>query len=376
MRIASFNVESLFDRAKALNTESWAEGRPVLEAYAEADTLLNEPVYAPEIRTRLVALLIDLGLKKEDQPRGGFALLRQNRGHLVKRTKVGNDTKLEIVADGREDWIGWIELTKEPTDELATEHTAMVMRDVNADVLGVVEADNRTALQLFSELLLKKVNGKPYEHVMLIDGNDDRGIDVGILTGKGYDILSVTSHIDDTLSGKRIFSRDCPVYTIKTKKGNRLVVLVNHLKSKGYGPPKVSSDLREKQARKVASIYRELVNAGETNIVVLGDFNDFPGSPPLEPLLANTNLKDISRHPSFTSDGLEGTFGRGNPKEKFDYLLLSPVIFAKVTGGAVFRKGVWGENKNPPKKWQIYPTITKAVHAASDHAAVYADIDI
>jgi hypothetical protein len=76
------------------------------------------------------------------------------------------------------------------------------------------------------------------------------------------------------------------------------------------------------------------------------------------------------------SDGLDGTFGRGNPKEKFDYLLLSPTIFAKVTGGAVFRKGVWGENTNPPKKWQIYPTITKAVHAASDHAAVYADIDI
>jgi hypothetical protein len=64
-------------------------------------------------------------------------LLRQNRGHLVKRTKVGSETKLEIVANGREDWIGWIELTKEPTDELATEHTAMVMRDINADVLGV-----------------------------------------------------------------------------------------------------------------------------------------------------------------------------------------------------------------------------------------------
>ena len=56
------------------------------------------------------------------------------------------------------------------------------MRDVKADVLGVVEADNRIALQLFSELPLKKVNGKPYEHVMLIDGNDDRGIDVGLLT--------------------------------------------------------------------------------------------------------------------------------------------------------------------------------------------------
>ncbi len=376
MRIASFNVESLFDRAKALSLPTWADGRKILEAYAKTNALLNEPVYTPAIKTELVDLLLALGLKKEDQPKGGFALLRQNRGHLLKRTKVGGDTKLQIVADGRADWIGWVELAKEPTDELATEHTAMVMRDVDADVLGVVEADNRTALELFSELLLKKVGGKPYQHVMLIDGNDDRGIDVGILTREGYDILSITSHVDDTLHGKRIFSRDCPVYVIQTKKGNELVVLVNHLKSKGYGPPRVSSALRETQARRVASIYRSLLKAGKPNIVVLGDFNDFPGSPPLQPLLANTNLKDISTHPTFTNDGLQGTFGRGSPKEKFDYLLLSPALFAKVTGGAVLRKGVWGENKNPPTKWQIYPTIIQPVQAASDHAAIYANIDI
>jgi hypothetical protein len=48
-----------------------------------------------------------------------------------------------------------------------------------------------------------------------------------------------------TLKGQRIFSRDCPAYAIKTKKNNRLAVLVNHLKSKGYGPPKVSSALPE-----------------------------------------------------------------------------------------------------------------------------------
>jgi len=376
VRIASFNVESLFDRAKALSLPTWEDGRKILEAYAETNMLLNEPAYTPKIKGQLVELLLALGLKKEDQPKGGFAMLRQNRGHLVKRTKVGTDTKVEIVANAREDWIGWIELTKEPTDELATEHTAMVMRDVKADVLGVVEADNRIALKLFSEVLLKKVDGTPYDHVMLIDGNDDRGIDVGILTRKGFDIPSVTSHVDDAVKGQRIFSRDCPAYAIKTKKNNRLAVLVNHLKSKGYGPPKVSSALRERQARRVASIYRELVKAGEQHIVVLGDFNDFPGSPPLEPLLANTNLKDISLHPAFTKDGLDGTFGRASPKQKFDYLLLSPALFAKVTGGAVFRKGVWGENKNPPTKWQIYPTITESVHAASDHAAIYADLDI
>jgi endonuclease/exonuclease/phosphatase family metal-dependent hydrolase len=86
----------------------------------------------------------------------------------------------------------------------------------------------------------------------------------------------------------------------------------------------VSSALRERQAPRVASIYRELVKAGEQHIVVLGDFNDFAGSPPLEPLLANTNLKDISLPPAFTKDGLDGTFGRASPKQRFDYLLPLP----------------------------------------------------
>src|SRR5262249_4144153 len=222
MRIASFNVESLFDRAKALSLPTWANGRKILEDYATVNKLLNEPFYTAAITDQIVALLVDLRLKNEDQPRGGFAPLRQNRGHLLKRTKVNGETTPVIVANGREDWIGWVELTKEPTDELATEHTAMVMRDIDADVLGVVEADNRTALELFSEILLKKVNGKPYEHVMLIDGNDDRGIDVGILLRKGFDLASVRSHVDDLWKGSRIFSRDCPEYTVVTKTGQRL----------------------------------------------------------------------------------------------------------------------------------------------------------
>lgn len=376
MRVASFNVESLFDRAKALAATTWAEGRPILEAYARANTLINEPVYTPEVKEQLVEALIALGLRKEDLPRNGYAILRQNRGRLVKRTKVGNTTKLEIVADGRDDWIGWVELAKEPTNERATEHTAMVMRDVDADVLAVVEADNRTALKLFSEIMLAKVNGQPYAQVMVIDGNDARGIDVGILTKPGFPIVGIRSHVDDEDADGRVFSRDCPVYTVVTVQGNRLHLLVNHLKSKGYGTQSASNALRERQARRVTAIYDELTAAGEKNVIVLGDLNDYPEASPLAPLLLDTDLKDISTHPSFTQDGLPGTFGRGNAKQKFDYLLLSPALYAKVTGGAVFRKGVWGENKNPPKKWEIYPTITRAVHAASDHAAIYADIDV
>ena len=39
----------------------------------------------------------------------------------------------------------------------------------------------------------------------------------------------------------------------------------------------------------------------------------------------------------------------------------------------VFRKGVW-RGPRTKNKWDMYDTITGDVHAASDHAAIYADI--
>lgn len=57
------------------------------------------------------------------------------------------------------------------------------------------------------------LNGR-YGHVMVVDGNDQRGIDVGLLTTEEIDITSVSSHVDvpdPKRPGKPLFSRDCPV---------------------------------------------------------------------------------------------------------------------------------------------------------------------
>ena len=44
MRIAAFNVENLFNRARAraLDQRTWAIGRPVLESYQRICVLLEE----------------------------------------------------------------------------------------------------------------------------------------------------------------------------------------------------------------------------------------------------------------------------------------------------------------------------------------------
>jgi hypothetical protein len=46
-------------------------------------------------------------------------------------------------------------------------------------------------------MVIPKIKGQSYDHTMLINGNDERGIDVGIISRKGFEIRSMTSHVDD-----------------------------------------------------------------------------------------------------------------------------------------------------------------------------------
>jgi endonuclease/exonuclease/phosphatase family metal-dependent hydrolase len=364
-------MENLFDRAKGLNLKSWSEGKPVLDAFARLNALLEQDTYSDVDKQKIVDGLTALGLNKRDDG-GEYVILRQNRGHLLKRPRSGPP---DVVADGRADWIGWIELKTEAVNEVATRNTARVVADVGADVLAVVEAEDRTALRRFNENLLSAQEDAHYDHIMLIDGNDERGIDVGVLTRADHAIVGMRSHVDDTDDSGEIFSRDCAEYDIETASGARVLLLVNHLKSKGFGSQASSNDKRRRQAERIRQIYDERRADGVDSIAILGDFNDTPDSDPLAPLLGSgSDLQDVSAHSAFEDDGRPGTFGNGTKSAKFDYILMSPALFGKVTKAGVFRKGVWG-GKNGTL-FEHYDTITKAEEAASDHAAIWADVDL
>lgn len=367
MRIASYNVENLFSRARALNQETWADGEDVLAAYGRLSARLLKTTYTDEDKSAILEDLDALGLRRSDESE--FAILRQNRGGLVKRP---SNKPAEVAAGGRDEWVGWVELKTESVNVIATRMTAQVIKDVNADVLAVVEAEDRIALKRFNEQLLKAVSAA-YDCIMLIDGNDDRGIDVGLLTKGGVNIGGIVSHVDDSVNGRRTFSRDCPEFTVTF--GNKsLLVIVNHFKSKGFGSQAESNAKRKAQAARVREIY-ELRKKKVKNIAIVGDFNDTPASDPLSPLLGEgSDLRDISEHPKFVSDGRPGTFGNGTASSKIDYLLLSPSLFKRVVGGGVWRMGVWG-GKNGTL-FPHYPEMTSPTHAASDHAAVWADINL
>lgn len=370
MRLAVYNVENLFDRAKAMNLDSWDEGRPVLEQFAALNALLGQIVYAAADRQRMVELMIELGLEKSDT--GPFVLLRRNRGSLLRRPTSGG---IIVEADGRADWVGSLELRDEPVDEHAMRNTARVMIDVGADILGVVEAESRPVLAAFNTEILPALSGTAFRHIMLIDGNDERGIDVGLMSRDGYPIGRMRSHVDDRLpTGGPIFSRDCPHFELSTPDGSKLHVLLNHFKSKGYGGTASSNARRKAQAVRVAEIYRGLIDEGAEHVAIMGDLNDTPTSAALEPLLGGTNLRDIFDNPRFDDGGHPGTYGLCNAANKIDYILLSPSLFERVRAGGVWRKGMWPGSR--PRRWDVYEEVRRPQEAASDHAALWVDLDI
>lgn len=383
VRFASFNVENLFARPKAMNMTTWSQGQPILDAFAEFEALIAHAVYTSEDRARMIDLLLQLdvyhvvdGVVRRNRSRDPrWAWLRANRGTFdVER----EDTGIEIVADGRSGWVGWIELATEPVDEITTRMTARVIADVAADVLAVVEAEDRPSLDRFNDDLL----ARRYRQCMLIDGNDTRGIDVGILTTTGVEIVAMRSNVDteDPVTGDHLFSRDCPEYQCRMPSGADVWVLVNHFKSQsGGGGPK-----RARQAAEVRRIVEGLVAAGREHVIVVGDLNEGPTTPEqpapsLAELFApNSPVVDLNTLPVFDTGPRPGTFQSCGLRNRLDYIAVSRALVPHVVAGGIERRGLWGTptNINPPTRWSIYPEITGSEHAASDHAALYVDLDI
>ncbi|MBV7262506.1 endonuclease/exonuclease/phosphatase family protein [Photobacterium sp. WH24] len=374
MRVAAFNVENLFDRVKAFNDETLNTHNDILDAHAALNKLFEKKLYSSTDKTKMLELMGKLGILNKDE--GPFVWLRKIRGKIVVRPRKGS---VRIEANGREDWVGWLELKTAPVDEKAITMTARMIRDMSADVLALVEIESRPVLIDFHDLIYAPLSGHRYKHMMVIDGNDRRGIDVGIMANDGFSIPSMRSHVDEEHNDKKVFSRDCPEYILETPGGEKIAVLPNHFKSKYGGNNKASRDKREAQAQFTARYYERLLADGIENVIVLGDLNDTPDSNELRPLL-NTSLREVTEHPAFTEfeffastgDRGIGTLGSGADSKKIDYILLSPALWAKVQRGGIFRKGIYTASG----RWQMYEELTKTHYAASDHHGIWVDLDL
>ncbi len=381
IRIASFNVENLYERPKAFISNDWAEGQPALDAYHDVNILFSKKIYSPADKQKICDLLVVLdiyyindsgAIRRKDTQNPRWAWLRKNRGKFD--SQPGDETKnIEIIAEGRNDWIGWVELAKSPTNEIATRMTAQVIKDVGANIMGIVEAEDRPSLVRFNQELL----GGLFQHVMLLDGNDERGIDVGIMTGNDFTIESIRSNVDAKDNIGIVFSRDCPEYEIHIPSGEVIYILLNHFKSQSGG----GGAMRRRQAAKVREIVNNRVAKGQ-HVIVLGDLNEGPkqGSTQAVNLLNlynnNSPLVDCYSLPYFQVGKKPGSFDSCGITDRFDYIFISQSLQPHFTNGGLFRKGLWGSRKTRPTDWITYEEITKSVEQASDHAAIFIDLDI
>ena len=165
------------------------------------------------------------------------------------------------------------------------------------DVIGIIEAENLAGLKR----LAKRINddavaaGKPnpqYE-AYLVDGNDGRGIDNGLLVktsrvevlevkqlGKEDKYKHPTKKEDVHLNDRPPLMLRAAIKDAKTNQPFEFTVVVNHLKSfLGYDDPKQQDNVRTKkrlQAEFLARFVQERQTKNpDEKIILLGDFNAY-----------------------------------------------------------------------------------------------------
>ncbi len=175
-------------------------------------------------------------------------------------------------------------------DPKETEKIAKRIRDVmQADVLAVQEVEHIEILRQFNRDYL----GGMYNEVVLIEGNDSRLIDVGLLSKLPVGAITshqATRHRD--APDKRVFGRDLLQVEILKENGDKLLTVYNtHMKSH-YVPfsddPVQGALAANKRRRQQAEATRDIVSSRErkgAKFVILGDMNDPPDSPDLAPML-------------------------------------------------------------------------------------------
>ena len=172
----------------------------------------------------------------------------------------------------------------EDTDQIAQRIISM-----NADVLAVQEVEDIDILKDFNRTNLKGL----YPYQVLIEGNDPRFIDIGLLSKLPVGaITSFQTAVHRQNPGERVFSRDLVAAEIMNPNGSTLLFTLfnNHLKSHfgdedNHGEGTVDNDNRRRQqAEMVSEIVAQRMRL-DSKFIILGDMNDPPDAAPLQSLL-------------------------------------------------------------------------------------------
>lgn len=274
------------------------------------------------------------------------------------------------------------------TDD-SRQQTAQAIRDTGAQVICMQEVENRDILDDFNEFYLKRTMNLHYGWRRVIEGNDIRGIDVGVMSENR---IYVYSHADITFDefglfndeladyglngGDKIFRRDCLEVRLKVD-DKPLALFVCHFKSMSGDRDKTRC-VREAEAKAVRKIIENKFGGDAANAdwVILGDLNDYlEGNHSLGALFENGfSVNLVERLPD--KDRWTHYYSPDESKHQIDYILVSPGIAKKnpkakpdiIRGGQPYRV--------PEIDVDRYPRIGLDRPKASDHCPVAVTLEI
>ena len=199
-----------------------------------------------------------------------------------------------------------------------TQEIARRIRDVmDVDVLAVQEVEHIGILRRFNSEHLQNL----YPHAVLIEGNDQRMIDVGILSK--LPIGAIVSHqaaVHPADPQRRVFSRDLLQVEILKNNGDKLLTVYNtHLKSHfvpfGQDPVQGAIRANQRRRRQAETIARIITKMERPNssFALVGDMNDPPDSEFLEPMFTvdNQSIVNALANPVETRPPKPETRGQG-----------------------------------------------------------------
>jgi endonuclease/exonuclease/phosphatase family metal-dependent hydrolase len=276
---------------------------------------------------------------------------------------------------------GWI-VEEQHFEELGSEDkkiTGAAVKELDADVIAMQEVESVDTLKHFRTDYLGGF--RSYEYVDGIDGNDQRLIDVMVLSKLPIVHVRSYQHLrDPDVKGKELFSRDCLEVVVEVEPGTNLTLFVNHLKSM-IRTREETRPKRERQAAGVKRIVEERfgADAGKESFVVLGDFNDYlekddEGESGIAELVGWDQVENvIQRRPA--ADRWTHFYAGGNDYKQLDYMLLSKSL-AEANPGLpeIMRKGM--PTRAVTYDGPRFDGVGKDKPKASDHCPVVMEIEV
>lgn len=136
-----------------------------------------------------------------------------------------------------------------------------IIRDLNADIVGLMEVENRAILR---QLIDEELADLGYGYHALLEERDERGIDVALISR--FPFLCYSFDVPDFSRGilvARFVKGDQPFY-----------VIVNHWKSRFGGGEELRMRCSQRVVELVKEIIPQLEGRREVPVLIGGDFND------------------------------------------------------------------------------------------------------